>query len=138
MTARKKSQKVHIRKPFERVRVQTMGGGECLVDQSNLLATDVNQIVKTYHRTGVMPEGRTDGVFEDVSLLQGDLTERAAWARDKIDQYNSDYQAYQDQKELERKEEARKVEEQREATQKEMERLRALHKDENPEVLITN
>lgn len=74
-----------VRTPYERVRVQTPGGGESMCDQSAAGPTDVNYIIERYARTGIMPEPNKDKAqYGDVTSLQGDLTDRIKWSNELI------------------------------------------------------
>lgn len=87
-----------VRPPWQRDRVQKKGGGEVITDKSAAAATDVNHIVKTYRRTGLMPEPRTPGQFADVSDLQGELTDKLIFAQEQMKNAQAVYD--QVQKEL--------------------------------------
>lgn len=65
-----------VRKPYERVRLRSEGGGELITDQNPAQDTDVNKIVAKFMRTGTLPPSQKKGVYADVSGLQGDLTEQ--------------------------------------------------------------
>ena len=75
-----RSPKPCMRMPYDRLRVQSKQGGESTTVQDPQNTTDVNEIVKKYHRTGMMPPGK-QGIYADVTGLQGDLTERLIWAK---------------------------------------------------------
>ena len=66
-----------IKKPWQRNRlIVDLEGQEFKVDTSFGNDTDVNNIVKRFQRTGVMPEAENadKGQFADVTNLQEDLT----------------------------------------------------------------
>ena len=70
-----------VRRPWDRERLQVNCAGETNVDVSAYASTDVNNIVKVFHRTGELPPAGKQGIFADVTLLQGDLTDRIEWAK---------------------------------------------------------
>jgi len=55
-----------VKSPFPRRPVQHPVGGERVTDQSQAEGTDINRIMKTYLRTGLVPQ-RSGGRYEDVS-----------------------------------------------------------------------
>lgn len=69
-----------MRRPYDRLRVRSVQGGDTPTVQDPGNTTDVKEIVKKYHRTGMMPPGKS-GIYADVTNLQGDLTERLIWAK---------------------------------------------------------
>lgn len=74
-----------IRPPWCRVRYgMDFGDQESLVQQAHWDQTDVNAIVDRYHRTGILPPVQNNGVYADVTGLQGDLTERIQKSREDI------------------------------------------------------
>lgn len=78
-----------VRHPYERERVQIRIEGESKTHQAHKDSCDVNNIIARYERTGELPPNRKRGVYADVTALQGDLTERAAFAKEKIDDFKS-------------------------------------------------
>ena len=82
----------HVRLPHEHLRVYSIQGGESDVDQSFALVTDINEIVKRYARTGELPPATRPGRFEDVTGLQGDLTDRLLWAKQHLDNAKEAYE----------------------------------------------
>lgn len=72
------------RDPLSRDRLAFETKGESLTRQSEAVHCDVNTIIERYTRTGQLPPSRRQGAFADVTDLQGDLTERAARARETI------------------------------------------------------
>lgn len=72
------------RDPLSRDRLQTHFRGESMTRQADAAATDVRNIIDRYTRTGQLPNARRDGAYADVTALQGDLTDRAARARETI------------------------------------------------------
>ena len=75
-----RSAKPCMRRPYDRLRVRSIQGGESPTVQDSAGETDIKNIVNKYHRTGILPPAKP-GVFADVSNLQGDLTERLIWAQ---------------------------------------------------------
>lgn len=73
---------VFIRHPFSRYRFVSECVGESMTHQSHADACDINNILKRYESSGVMPTGRSDGQFADVTGLQGDLTEQINKSRE--------------------------------------------------------
>lgn len=66
---------LRFRKPWMRERSGFACVGESMTHQSHCETCDINRIVGTYVATGILPEGRDDGQYGDVTELQGDLTE---------------------------------------------------------------
>lgn len=76
-----------VRRPNCRVRyAMDFTGQESLVQQAHYDQTDINQVVERYRRTGVMPSGKSNGRFADVTGLQGDPTELIERSREVIQQ----------------------------------------------------
>lgn len=50
-------------------------GVESVTQASHFDQTDVNAIVARFERTGALPPSRQQGIYADVTGLQGDLTE---------------------------------------------------------------
>lgn len=73
-----------VRQPWCRVRTITVNDEPSMTQMSHVDQTDVNAIVARFKRTGVMPDGRKDGQYGDVTGLQGDLTELYQRAADNI------------------------------------------------------
>lgn len=65
-----------VRRPYERLRVETVFVGETMTVNSFKDETDINNIVGRYDRSGILPTSDKQGAFADVTGLQGDLTER--------------------------------------------------------------
>lgn len=62
-----------VRKPYERVREGiSFKGTEQMTVQHLKDETDINNIVKRYHRTGELPQAKREGSYEDVSELNED------------------------------------------------------------------
>ncbi|WNK12536.1 MAG: internal scaffolding protein [Microvirus sp.] len=56
-----------------------VGGGVSMTDQSFEGESDINNIIKRFHSTGLLPQVEAGGFFEDVSMIPEDLM--AAQAR---------------------------------------------------------
>lgn len=109
----------YFRHPLERVRHQTVVEGESMTHQSHAESCDINQIIARYDRTGELPRGRNQGVYADVTQLQGDLTERAVNAKEVIKKADEHVRSTR-----RRKEEQQQLD--LEAAKKELEDLRAV------------
>lgn len=64
-----------IRRALDRVRTITLVPGESRTQTVFGNETDVNAIMARFTRTGVLPPGRTDPQYADVTELQRDMTE---------------------------------------------------------------
>ena len=65
-----------VRKPFERERMITKFDGETRTDQSQKEMVDVNNIIRKFDRTGVLPSVNEGvGQYGDVSGLNANLQE---------------------------------------------------------------
>lgn len=64
-----------VRRGWERERVATVITGESKTQQSHAASVDVNNIIKRFERTGVMPTGLSPGQYGDVSDLNAPLGE---------------------------------------------------------------
>lgn len=53
----------------------TVIDGESMTDQSQAASVDINLIMRTVERTGIMPVADDSGVYDDVTALQGDFTD---------------------------------------------------------------
>lgn len=71
---------IEIRKPRERYRTPFSNFGPSMTDQTKALETDINYIVARYARSGEFPPLLQQPVFADVTQLQGELSERLAYA----------------------------------------------------------
>lgn len=74
-----------VRHPFERVRTPTIILGESMTHQSHAESCDINNIIRRFDRTGVLPPGTRPAQYADVTALQGDLTERINTSREILD-----------------------------------------------------
>lgn len=72
---------MEIRNPYTRHRVITVIDGESMTETGHEALSDINNIVKRYKRTGLMPPGRGPGQYMDVSGLQMPLEERIAFTQ---------------------------------------------------------
>lgn len=75
---------VRIRSPYFRERMPQICGGESLTEQGHAESVDVNNIVRRFHRTGVLPPAAHPPVYADVTRLQAPLQERIAFAASTI------------------------------------------------------
>lgn len=76
-----------VRRWHERHRTPTVVSGVSRVDDTHVDACDINAIIRRYDNTGSLPLGR-EGVYADVSGLNGDLTEQINSARDALTKVN--------------------------------------------------
>lgn len=77
------------RGPDQRVSLGKSFSGESLTHQSHKDACDINNIVSSFSRTGVLPGSTSPGVYADVSALNRPLTELAAESAANIATYNA-------------------------------------------------
>ena len=71
----------------KRARVHAKISGVSKTDKSMAKATDINTIVKTYQKTGVLPQGRR-GYYADISNIPLSLNEAFSIVEDACDAYN--------------------------------------------------
>lgn len=64
-----------IRHPLSRVRYHTHTDGVSMTHQSHAESCDINNIIRQFDRTGILPPPRKQGQFADVSNLNKDLTD---------------------------------------------------------------
>lgn len=109
----------YIRKPFERVRTYTIIAGESMTQQSHAETCDINNIIRRFDNTGVLPPAKHEAQYADVTGLQIDLTEaynRAtetiATAESDIAKYNADLENKSKQKQLDIEQEIKQIKEQ--------------------------
>lgn len=74
-----------VRPPWWRGALKTIIDGPSMTQQSHAESCDINNIVRTYDRTGVLPPATREAQYGDVTDLQGDLTERLLKAAQTID-----------------------------------------------------
>ncbi|AXH75349.1 MAG: internal scaffolding protein [Microviridae sp.] len=67
--------KIVARSPGQRLRLQIMSEGVSRTVQSEKDLTDINYIVAQFDRTGILPQGRGEGSYGDVSELNKPLQE---------------------------------------------------------------
>lgn len=79
------SGKPFIRPPYWRESRPTPMNSESLTQQAGAEAADINNIVKRYHRDGFLPNTGKEAQYLDCTGLQGDLTERLAFARETLE-----------------------------------------------------
>lgn len=63
-----------IRHPLSRVRTITPVEGDSMTHQSHADSCDINNIIRQFDRTGILPPARKTPQFADVTHLQKDLT----------------------------------------------------------------
>lgn len=86
---------MEVRGYYSRLRVSLdFAGQESMTEQSHRDQTDVNDIVRKYHRTGYLPPARR-GQFLDVTDLRGEsLQERLHFVRDmmqEVPEFEAEY-----------------------------------------------
>lgn len=64
-----------------------------MCEQSHAEAADINTIVRRFARTGSLPPAMREGVYADVTDLQGPLSERIQWAQEIISRYEAEQRA---------------------------------------------
>lgn len=92
-----------IRGPFSRFRVRFNCVGESMTHQSHAESCDINRIIDRYDRTGQLPTGRVQGVYDDVTSLQVDLTDavnRSREVRSETDKFVKSRKAKADKEQL--------------------------------------
>lgn len=109
---------MEIRNPYDRVRTPIEFYKESTTDTSFGNDTDVNNIIKRFHRTGVMPEPRGEGQYADVTGLQGDLTEQINKSREAIAELNEKQREYEQNQKNENANKIKELEEKLAALQK--------------------
>lgn len=97
-----------VRHPFERVRTPTIIHGESMTHQSHADSCDINNIIRKFDRTGVLPPSTRPEQYADVTGLQGDLTERINSSREILDKAGRAVD--QKQREVKEKEKSRVAE----------------------------
>ena len=95
---------------FERNRVQLdLEGQQKRVDDSHGNDTDVNKIVARFQRTGIMPPPSIQPIYDDVTALQGDLTEIIQKGREAAEELQTLQKAARDAQDQVNKSNAEKV-----------------------------
>lgn len=64
-----------VRHPMARVRVQTVIEGESMTHQAHAESCDINNIIRQFDRTGLLPPPTRKAAYVDVSNLNKNLTE---------------------------------------------------------------
>lgn len=64
-----------VRHPFSRRRVQSKNEEPSMTHQSHAESCDINNIIRQFDRTGLLPPPRRQGQYADVTALNKDLTE---------------------------------------------------------------
>lgn len=116
---------VEVRTPFTRVRTITEITGESMTHQSHASSVDINNIIRRFDNTGVLPPPTGDPVYADVTELQGDLTDRINMSRETLDAAG---RQLDEQQRLENE----KLEKQKEADAQELAAYRAAKQSDKP------
>lgn len=64
-----------VRHPYSRMRVQAKNDEPSMTHQSHAESCDINNIIRQFDRTGLLPPPKRPGQYADVSALNKDLTE---------------------------------------------------------------
>jgi len=64
-----------VRRPWQRHRLITEITGESRTHQSHAESCDINHIIRRFDNTGLLPDGRGPGQYEDVTHLQNKQTD---------------------------------------------------------------
>lgn len=99
-----------IQRWYSAPRVSTYVGGESRVDDSFGNDTDVNKIVERFARTGSLPEPETRPIYDDVTALQGDLTDLLAQQKDAMEKLAAIQQEQQDLQAAQREQDKKDLE----------------------------
>lgn len=76
---------IPVRSPYDRHRHITHIYGESLTHQSHAESCDINNIIRRFDNTGILPPSTREPQYADVTGLQGDLTERINESRETLD-----------------------------------------------------
>lgn len=87
-----------VRHPHSRVRVYTRVRGVSRTHQSHKDQVDINNIVRRFDQTGELPPSNRQPQYADVTLLQGDLTDRINRSREVLDQAGRTHEQLQAQR----------------------------------------
>lgn len=71
-----------VRHPFSRMRVRTVNDEPSMTHQAHAESCDINNIIRQFDRTGLLPPATRPARFADVSNLNKDLTELYADMQD--------------------------------------------------------
>lgn len=75
-----------MRHPAQRVRVTYTCEGESMTHQSHAETCDINNIIRRYDNTGLLPDGRGPGSYADITQLQNKtFAEQIVESRDVLD-----------------------------------------------------
>lgn len=80
--------------PLERRSLAFYTVGESKTRQSEKASSDVNAIVERFARTGVLPPNTKQPIYDDVTGLQGDLTDAYNASIATRAQYEADMKAF--------------------------------------------
>ena len=64
------------RDPLSRIKIQHFTVGESKTRQSEADQSDVNKIVERFSRTGYLPPMTSQPIYDDVTGIQGDFTDK--------------------------------------------------------------
>lgn len=64
-----------VRHPYSRMRVQAKNDEPSMTHQSHAESCDINNIIRQFDRTGLLPPPKRPGQYADVTALNKDLTE---------------------------------------------------------------
>lgn len=73
-----------VRAPYERHAVHPVLEGESMTHQSHASACDINNIIRRFDNTGVLPPSNREPQYGDVTALQGDPTELILKGRETL------------------------------------------------------
>lgn len=77
-----------VRHPAIRIRTITPIVGESMTHQSHASSCDINNIIKRFDNTGLLPSGSREGQYADVTPLQGDFTDIINRSKELIEDYD--------------------------------------------------
>lgn len=75
ITGEVSSMEEKLRKPYSRLRIVASAGGKSRTQQSHKKSCDINHIIDRYDKTGQLPNPVRQGMYGDVSMLNGYLGE---------------------------------------------------------------
>lgn len=73
-----------VRHPFDRVAVHPILEGDSMTHQSHASACDINNIIRRFDNTGILPPSNREPQYADVTALQGDPTELILKGRETL------------------------------------------------------
>lgn len=75
-----------VRKPYSRTRIYTPIEGESMTHESHAESCDINNIIRQFDRTGVLPPPTRQPYYGDVTALQVDMTEAVAASQEIMEE----------------------------------------------------